>query len=245
MKKYVSKNFWVKYWESKQPIKKLTRRHFFRTLFETHFIENEGKTLIEVGGFPGTYAVYLAKYFGFKTTLLDYVENKKLLHEIMRLNNVDSNRVQSMKADFLNYQAKNRYDAVVSFGFVEHFDDTKEIIRRHVALCKSGGKLLIAIPNFLGLNGSIQKKFDPENLKVHNLRSMDIKVLHEVMSKQNVKEYSIDYYGGLLIWLEKMHTKPLTVRIFFFVVNCIGLCLKFFGFNSKWSSPYIIITATK
>jgi 2-polyprenyl-3-methyl-5-hydroxy-6-metoxy-1,4-benzoquinol methylase len=245
MKKYVPKAFWQQYWDSKNLVKKISKRHFFKPLFDTHFSHLKDRTLIEIGGFPGTYAIYLAKFYGLKTTLLDYVEDKKLLREMLEANKVNGEKVTSLKTDFLRYTPTSKYDAVVSFGFVEHFDDTNEIITRHVALCKKGGTILIAIPNFLGLNGKIQQIYDPENLKVHNLKAMDCKVLEDIMARQKVREYTIKYYGGLLIWLERMNKRPLLLQMGFLIVNCIGLCLKFLGFNARWSSPYIIISATK
>ena len=76
--------------------------------------------------------------------------------------------------DFFNFSTDRKYDIVFSLGFIEHFNNTRDVILRHVDLLASSGLLLIVLPNLLGLNGWIQRRFDKENYDVHNLKSMEI-----------------------------------------------------------------------
>src|SRR5690606_62099 len=76
------------------------------------------------------------------------------------------------------------------------------VIRRHVELMSEQGQLLIVIPNFLGLNGKIQQRFDRENLDAHNLRSMDIACLKQIMQTFDLQDLSVDYLGKPMVWLE-------------------------------------------
>lgn len=61
----------------------------------------------------------------------------------------------------------NQYDLVVSFGVVEHFDDTALCLESCAKLVKPGGLLLTLIPNIPGLVGSIQKLVDRSVFDVH------------------------------------------------------------------------------
>src|SRR6266851_3138519 len=68
---------------------------------------------------------------------------------------------------------ESSFDVVGSFGLIEHFDDPREIIRKHVQLVRPGGIALIVIPDYLGVYGRWQRYFDPENLEIHNTKIMD------------------------------------------------------------------------
>ncbi len=43
------------------------------------------------------------------------------------------------------------FDIVISFGFVEHFDDPRPVIKRHIEFCRPGGYVAIVIPNLQGV----------------------------------------------------------------------------------------------
>ncbi len=50
------------------------------------------------------------------------------------------------------------FDLVYSSGLVEHFDDTRAVIAEHLRLVKPGGRLVIIVPNFQGIQGRIWKR---------------------------------------------------------------------------------------
>ncbi|MFC1653796.1 hypothetical protein ACFL1M_03035, partial [Patescibacteria group bacterium] len=120
-----------------------------------------------------------------------------------------------------------------------------EVIKRHIQLTKKDGKAIIAIPNFLGINGLIQKIFDSENLKAHNLESMEINNLKPFLKGRGVKYSKIFYYGGLLIWLENMKDRNILMKVSFLAINILGHGIKALGFNSKLTSPYIVMVINK
>ena len=72
------------------------------------------------------------------------------------------------------------FDLVYSAGVIEHFDDPRDIVKQHVLLLKPGGKALIIIPNYGGIYGQIQQKFDVQNLSLHNLNIMNVTALQEL-----------------------------------------------------------------
>jgi 2-polyprenyl-3-methyl-5-hydroxy-6-metoxy-1,4-benzoquinol methylase len=42
---------------------------------------------------------------------------------------------------------------VISFGFIEHFDNPENVIQKHLDLLKPGGILIVGVPNFTGIHG--------------------------------------------------------------------------------------------
>ena len=95
--------------------------------------------------------------------------------------------------DFFNFSTDRKYDIVFSLGFIEHFNNTRDVILRHVDLLASGGLLLIVLPNLLGLNGWIQRRFDKENYDAHNLKSMEIDRLKKIMATFSLKDLRVEY----------------------------------------------------
>jgi SAM-dependent methyltransferase len=60
-----------------------------------------------------------------------------------------------------------KFDLVVSFGVVEHFEDTAHCLKSCAAFVKPGGLLLTLIPNIPSLIGFIQKFVDRAVYDVH------------------------------------------------------------------------------
>jgi hypothetical protein len=151
------------------------------------------------------------------------------------------NSIKCINADFLSFHSERKYDIVFSSGFIEHFEDTADVISRHVELLSENGQLLIIIPNFLGLNGSIQRWFDKQNLDAHNLNSMDISILEMVMKGFNLKDLTVDYIGKPMLWLEpkpENKSKRKWIKMLSYVV-------KLFPIKSRFLSPFIAIYARK
>lgn len=67
-----------------------------------------------------------------------------------------------------------QYDIVVSYGLIEHFGNWETLFMRHVNLVAPGGYLVVTTPNFKSpIQSFLHKMLDSENLKIHNVSSMD------------------------------------------------------------------------
>ncbi len=73
---------------------------------------------------------------------------------------------------FTNSFDPGSFDVVSSFGLIEHFDDPRPVVDEHVKLVRPGGVALIVVPNYRGIYGRLQRYFNPENLRIHNLHIM-------------------------------------------------------------------------
>ena len=132
--------FWVNYWESKKGLAvQLPSNYLFHAQLADVIQKDNVKTAIELGGFPGYYAVFLKKYFKLDVTLLDYFVHPPVVNELLEKNGLTEKDIHIIETDLFNYTPEKQYDLVLSCGLIEHFNDTADIINRHIALVKPGG----------------------------------------------------------------------------------------------------------
>ncbi|MBT4652046.1 MAG: class I SAM-dependent methyltransferase [Candidatus Pacebacteria bacterium] len=240
-----SKSFWLKYWQTKDLVIPIKKNYPFSDLFQKYCSPRQLKTFLEIGGFPGYFAIYLKKHLGYEVSLLDYVVQRKTIHKLLKKNGLKKKDLIVHEKDFFNFSTKKKYDVVFSSGFIEHFENYDEIIKKHWQLTNKGGVMLIILPNLLGLNGHFQLMFDPDNLNIHNLSSMNIKSLKKIIKNLNPSKFEVRYYGGLSIWLENLNQKSLFQKLLVYGVYAIGKIFKLFRINSKFTSPFIYLVAHK
>lgn len=241
------RQFWVNYWESKTGLTvNIPASYLFHQQLE-NIIKGEGvKTAIELGGFPGYYAVFLKRHFDLDVTLLDYFIHQPVTNALLEANQLTEKDISIIETDLFNYKPERKYDLVLSCGLIEHFNDTADIIQRHIDFVKPGGTLFITLPNFKALNGWFQKNFDKENYDKHNIDCMDPKLLERICRAAGLQVVQSRYFGHFSLWLENEQKKPAGVRLLKKSLWLAGkVFTKVFRFNSKQLSPYIILEAKK
>jgi len=241
------RDFWVNYWESKTDLSvAIPSTYLFHRQLADIVAANNVKTAIELGGFPGYYAVFLKKYLTLDVTLLDYFVHPPITEQLLKTNGLATNDIHIIETDLFKYTPENQYDLVLSCGLIEHFNDTADIINRHIAFVKPGGTLFITLPNFKALNGWFQKNFDKENYDKHNINCMDPALLAKICKDAGLEVIQSRYFGKFSLWLENEKQKSLPVRMLKKTMWLGGkLFTKVFAFDSKQLSPYIILEAKK
>lgn len=80
--------YWRGYWRAKteQLVAEVPRSLLFHDVFAALLAQAAPRSAIELGGFPGRYSVYLARYFDLDVTLLDFFVDRELLGQIERAN---------------------------------------------------------------------------------------------------------------------------------------------------------------
>lgn len=237
--------FWKAFWESKKDlIFYIKPDYVFGNILARLIKANNIKSAVELGGFPGYYTVFFKKYQHIDATLFDYFIHEGLINDLLKHNGLERKDISVVEGDLFNYQPEVKYDLVTSFGLIEHFNDLKDIISRHVALLNPKGTLFITLPNFTGVNGWIQRKFDPENYSKHNINSMDPQLLAGVCKELGLAEVESYYHGRFSVWLENNAQQTGLVKG---LVKSIWLAGKLFTkvvpLESKALSPYIVLKA--
>ncbi len=239
--------FWLNYWESKSGLVFTVPDNYpFIGQIKTIVQDKKVADLLEIGGFPGYYCVWLKKHLNLDTTLLDFVVHTSILNDLERTNGLAAGSVNVIETDLFDYQPQKQFDLVTSNGLIEHFEDTTDIIKRHLDLLKANGTLFITLPNFRGLNGWFQRTFDPENYAKHHIACMDIDFLKVICKNLNLKQIDVRYDGRFMLWLENESKKPLWVRL---LKKTLWLPIKIFfkivPIETRTFSPYIVVSAVK
>jgi 2-polyprenyl-3-methyl-5-hydroxy-6-metoxy-1,4-benzoquinol methylase len=137
------------------------------------------------------------------------------------------------------------FDLVYSFGFIEHFTDTYNVLRAHLDLLESGGILIVTVPNFSkrsfyrGRMYRIMNRSDNlEHLEsTHNTAVMEIDYLKNYLEMfKDLKILKIGYVGPVSL--------PGRYRLLSFLVNQLVGYLTFF-LDSKMFSAHMLLIAKK
>jgi cyclopropane fatty-acyl-phospholipid synthase-like methyltransferase len=161
-------------------------------------INNNGnknkKTIIELGGYPGRYLAYLSHKYDLTPTCLDFNSDKSKVEESMKAFNITDYSI--IQADILNYKPTEKYDIIISNGFIEHFEDYETVLNNHKLYLKEGGTMLVMIPNKRWLRKWYGFLVDYNNLKAHNLKCMHKKTFKNFAHANNYKLLVNTYFSG-------------------------------------------------
>ncbi len=228
------KEFWDTYWKSKRPVKVEVNYSFheiFRTI--TAHLSNSSSSAIEIGGFPGYFSIFLKKYLKMEVSLIDYHYNEVFFNEVLAVNGLTKDDVNVINDDVFLFSSDKKFDLVYSCGLIEHFTDLKKILLEHKKFVKSGGLVFIVVPNFLGVNGAIQKYFDNENFKAHNLNAMRINKVRELLHSIGLIEVESNYYPSSQVWVEDLNKRGLFINLFIRFMNKVFMPTISFLFGKK------------
>jgi SAM-dependent methyltransferase len=96
-----------------------------------------------VGVVPGGLLNYFARNGRYQCSGVDFSPKIVELREAFQRAGVEAELVQ---ADFLQWNPGRRFDVVYSVGFVEHFDNYREVVERHWDLVAEDGILVLVVP---------------------------------------------------------------------------------------------------
>jgi len=230
----------------------LEQHKYFKTIFKD--IDTKGKKLLEIGCGDSVWLGYFKKQYDFDIVGLDYSEaGCNNVKELLKKNNIESKIVC---ADLFNppNDLLGQFDYVVSFGVMEHFKDTPEVIKAFHKFLKYDGMVITNIPNMSGLIGIITKITNKEIYNIHNpLSKNDFEM---ACHKANVEIIDTKYFlsnnFGVLNSETLSGYKYIVVKIINAILSRISLGIFLFEKylfklpTSKIFSPYIhIITKNK
>jgi SAM-dependent methyltransferase len=239
-KRKTDKALWEIYWKTYVPIS-IERNSTFSQLFEKQ-PNGTNKRFLEIGGFPGIFAIWFHKYKNYNVSLLDFYVSNDVTEKLLITNSLPTSTIEVIETDLFNYEPLKKFDLVFSLGFIEHFENTNLVVKKHVDCLVDGGKLLITLPNLKGINGWVQRKFDIANYNIHVIECMDINVLKSAAIEAGLKNISVYYYGKPMVWLEpKAPVTAITRKL----IRMLSMAIKLVPLRGKLISSYLVIEGTK
>ena len=235
---------WRKYYKYKNlflPIKKFINSLFSKELkdiLSNYLIHDKNIHLIEIGCGNSDWLPYFNLNFGYSVAGLDYEEHAcELAEEKLKKKGVLNYKIYC--GDFFEYYQKidQKYDILISFGVVEHFENPSEIIRIFTQYMKADSLIITVCPNTKGIAMKLQKYIDKRIYNFHKKFSLeDLIKFHvdnnieeifsgyiEYMSFNNLDFVNYGIVGLFLKAIIKVLNAPI-VYIFYIIK-------KFFRFN--------------
>jgi len=214
----------------------------FRDIFHRFFPTGD-YSCMEIGVYPGAISLYLGRHFGYTINGIDLSPHVRQLSVHMQANGVKTG--EFFHGDFSEFRPPHQYDIVFSSGFIEHFDDVPGVIGKHIDLVKPGGLLFLACPNFRGLHRILHTIVDPENLRRHNLKAMDLSFWRDILHRGGMTVLHDGYYGTLDFWYDT----PRDNRLARMIGRACQYTFRKAGhrlhFPNRFTSPYLVSLSRK
>lgn len=154
-----SKDYWEDVWDGvKLPIVAAPSKHLEDLLEQHVFRKLDCPSFLEIGCAPGAYMAYANRKWSAQVSGVEYAEKAAAATRTnLAVQNVEAEVIVS---DVFQLLPSPDYDIVFSMGFVEHFNNTDEVIK--VISRFSRRFVVTAVPNLFGVNGAISKLVRPD-----------------------------------------------------------------------------------
>lgn len=126
-----------------------------------------GARLIEIGCGGSRWLPYFHREFGYDISGIDYtVAGIRLSQAILDRAGIGGRVVQG---DLFEPPPEwiNRFDVVVSFGLVEHFENTAQVITACTRYLRPSGRIITLVPTMRGLYGLAYRLLRPSVYRKH------------------------------------------------------------------------------
>lgn len=206
------------------------------------YVESKNSCL-EIGCFPGNFLRFLHRNKNAFVSGVDITREMPSLKESFDFEGIPYEYL--INDDVVLLKPPKQFDVVMSFGFIEHFDDLRGILLTHDKFLKKGGKLIIGLPNFTKFQYVLRKHLRSMTLPGHNFSVMDPDLICEVLSSMGYKKLESGYSGTLEYWCEK-ELVPKGYKTLNMVLTFITRFIdRAIDIPNRYTSPYIYVVAKK
>lgn len=160
----------------------------------------QGKRLLEVGCARSAWLPYFASVLGFDIAGLDYSAiGCRQARQLLAGAGVTGDIYEGDLFDPPRNLVRS-HDVVISFGLVEHFNDTAACVKALAALLAPSGALITIIPNLRGVLGHVQKRLDRNVYDLHvPLSRAELESAHRAARLHKLKSaYIMGSYWSVL-----------------------------------------------
>jgi L-malate glycosyltransferase len=234
------------YWTPNNPEFLFERHqdHAVESLIKKYIPATVNGNCLEIGSFPGPFLAAFGD-LGYILNGIDFhPKNERELPAWLRSQGFKTGEFKTV--DFFEYRTERKFDVVASFGFIEHFDNYKEVILKHAALVNENGYLVITTPNFGGrIQHWLHKTFDRQNLDLHNLESMQPAIWAKLLADNGYEILYNGFLGGFLFWRNVEHMNLFKQKLLWVITRIIPRLRKLIWFESPAFSGYCGVVAKK
>ncbi len=205
-------------------------------IFKTVLRPDPTLTFFEAGCGGGKWLVYFSKVFNYRIAGIDYSETGALsAQKTVSAAGIDAKIICN---DIFTAQLKEKYDIVLSDGFIEHFADTEQILTLLSSSVNNNGYLVTIVPNLTGFHRYLIFKAG---------RGREIFDTHKAITKKEMVDIynSLGYQG--IVFHEMGSIIPKTISFPSAISKGLNVMLRAFDFmgipfeGERVSSTYLII----
>ena len=163
---------------------------------------NGDKHCLEVGCYPGHYLAVLGG-MGYVVHGIDLTPAIDRMAPAFAAQGMQVGEFRRL--DFLKDPIGRRYDVVCSFGFIEHFPNWQDVLRKHAELVEPGGLIVIETPNFRGFVQQLLHRSldgDATNLRRHHIPAMAPRKWAKVLQAEGFEVLTHGYLGKFQFWTD-------------------------------------------
>lgn len=204
-----------------------------------------GARLIEIGCGGSRWLPYFHRAFGYDVSGIDYtVAGIRLSQSILDKAEVNGRIVQGdlfePPQDWVE-----QFNVVVSFGLVEHFENTSQVVSACARYLRPGGQMITVVPTMRGLYGLAYRLLRPSVYRKHIPQSRKTLVRAHTDAGLNIT------YSGYVLGFPGLLTAPVSPGLLgrmAFAISRLYWRLERSGFGvppNRFTSPYALCVATK
>lgn len=198
---------------------------------------------LEVGCFPGNFLRFLHRNKNAIVSGVDITSEMPKLKESFECEGIAYEYL--INCDVILLEPPKQFDVVMSFGFIEHFDDLRGVLLAHDKFLKKGGSLILGLPNFTKLQYVLRKYLRSMTLPGHNFSIMNPDLICEELSSMGYKNLESGYSGTVEFWCEKDKV-PKGYKILNMGLSYITRLIdRSINIPNRYTSPYIYVVAKK
>lgn len=242
MESLASQDYWNQSWEG-TAFDAASPDDLLRNWLTAHVPRTTAGRSLEVGCFPGTYSAVLGE-LGYELNGMDLAPRTDT--ELPAWLRSRGHRVGDFsRRDFFEVRPEPSYEVVCSFGFIEHFKNWDEVLRRHAGFVRPGGLLVVATPNFRGAGQHFfHWLFDRESLSRHNLDSMDVHRWPGALGPEMQTRWC-GHFGRFTLWVEDQRRGLAERAMLRGVFAVLPLLRRMVRFDTAALSPFCGIVAAR
>lgn len=198
---------------------------------------------LEIGCYPGRFLPLLGSQ-GYELNGIDIHEGVRGLKDWLSGQGFACG--DFVQQDFFTYTPERAFDLVISLGFVEHFENWQEVLRKHAELVAPGGVLVIEAPNFLGrFQHWFHRTFDATNLSLHHLPAMDPEQWAKVVADCGLTVSYSGYFGRFHVWTAQDDLSWFKRKALKYILRSRNLLKHLLPQGARSYSPYAGLVARR